>query len=328
MGKVLITGSAGHLGEALAWTLSNRGDDCVGIDVKSSQFTGSVSSITDKDEVMKLMAGVDVVYHTATLHKPHVKTHSVQDFIDANVSGTQTLLEAAVKSGVKSFVFTSTTSVYGHAMHAGDGNPAVWVDENLAPQVKNIYGVTKIAAEGLCKLAHQEQGLNCIILRTSRFFPEDDDSVKVRSQFSSENSKANEFLHRRAELSDIVDAHLCAAEKAEVLKYGLYIISATSPFTREDLNDLNQDGPGVVSKYFPDYQEIYDKLNWKMFEKFDRVYDNSRARNDLGWKPVFDFGHILEALRTTNKFPKPEVTQFVGVKGYHDQVFEDGPFPV
>lgn len=328
MEKALITGSAGHLGEALSWTLSRKGDDCMGIDVKPSKFTTSVSSITDKEKVMELMSGVDTVYHTATLHKPHVKTHSVQEFIDTNVSGTRTLLEAAVACGVRRFIFTSTTSVYGDAMRAGVDKPAVWVDEDLAPQVKNIYGVTKLAAEGLCKLAHKEQGLNCIILRTSRFFPEDDDSAKVRSQFSSDNSKANEFLHRRAELSDIVGAHLCAAKKAESLKYGLYVISATSPFVRADLHNLNRDGPAVVASYFPNFQEVYDKLNWKMFERFDRVYDNSRARTELGWKPKYDFAHVLELLRTTQKFPKPEVTRFVGVKGYHDQKFENGPFPV
>ncbi len=328
MGKALITGSAGHLGEALAWTLSKKGDAFAGIDVKPSQFTTSVASITDREEVNKLMSDVDTVYHTATLHKPHVKTHTVQDFIDVNVSGTQTLLESAITCGVKRFIFTSTTSVYGHAMHAREDKPAIWVDEDLAPQVKNIYGITKLAAEGLCKLAHKEQGLNCIILRTSRFFPEDDDSVKVRSQFSSDNSKANEFLYRRAELSDIVEAHFCAADKAEALKFGLYIISATSPFDRTDLDNLNQDGPAVVASYFPNFQEVYERLNWKMLEKFDRVYDNSRARTDLGWKPKYDFAHVLELLRTTRKFPRPEVTQFVGVKGYHDQEFEEGPFPV
>lgn len=328
MQKVLITGSAGHLGEALAWTLKKRSVSFVGLDIKPSTYTSIVASATDTDAVNEAMDGVDTVFHTATLHKPHVKTHSKQDFIDTNVSGTRCLLEAAIGKGVKRFVFTSTTSAFGHAMRVRPGQPAVWVDEDLVPQEKNIYGATKLAAEGLCKLAHQEDGLNCLILRTSRFFPEDDDSVAVRSQYSSENSKANEFLNRRAELSDIVEAHFCAANKAEQLGYGLYIISATSPFQKEDLVELNRDAPTVVEKYYPGYQEVFDQLGWSMFEKFDRVYDNTRARTELDWRPYYDFGTVLEELRSTHTFPKPEVTKFVGVKGYHDKVFEDGPFPV
>ena len=328
MDKVLITGSAGHLGEALAWTLSKHGVEYEGIDIKTSAYTTLQASITDAETVAKAMQGVDTVLHTATLHKPHVKTHTKQDFIDTNISGTHTLLNAAINAGVKRFIFTSTTSTFGHAMRPTEGEPAVWVDENLVPQQKNIYGATKLAAEGLCSLAHQDQGLNCLVLRTSRFFPEDDDSVAVRSKFSDENSKANEFLNRRAELSDIVEAHFCAANRAEEVGYGLYIISATSPFTREDLPQLNVDGPEVVAKYFPDYQAAYAAMGWSMFGKFDRVYDNSKARKELGWQPQYDFGTVLEAVRTTQTFPRHEITQFVGKKGYHDIVFEDGPFPV
>ncbi|MCG8415724.1 MAG: NAD(P)-dependent oxidoreductase [Pseudomonadales bacterium] len=328
MEKVLVTGSAGHLGEALAWTLSRRGVKFEGIDIKPSIYTTVNASITDEDTVAKAMEGVDTVLHTATLHKPHVKTHSKQDFIDTNVSGTQTLLSAAIRAGVKRFIFTSTTSTFGHAMRAAESEPAIWVDEELVPDQKNIYGATKLAAEGLCKLAYEEEGLNCLILRTSRFFPEEDDSAAVRTNFSDENSKANEFLNRRAELSDIVEAHFCAANRAEEIGYGLYLISATSPFAREDLPLLNENGPAVVAKYYPDFQQVYDSIGWAMFEKFDRVYDNSKARIELGWQPKYDFGTVLDALRATQVFPKPEVTRFVGKKGYHDEVFEDGPFPV
>jgi len=119
------------------------------------------------------MQGVDVVLHTATLHKPHIASHTRQDFVDTNVTGTLNLLEEAVSAGVRSFVFTSTTSVFGHALAPPAGAPAAWITEEVVPVPKNIYGLTKLAAENLCELLQQSSGLPCIVLRTSRFFPEE-----------------------------------------------------------------------------------------------------------------------------------------------------------
>lgn len=89
----LVTGSAGHLGEALMRVLRSRGRDARGIDIKPSDFTDKVGSIADRELVREAMAGVDALLHTATLHKPHVATHTRQDFIDTNLSGTLNLLE-------------------------------------------------------------------------------------------------------------------------------------------------------------------------------------------------------------------------------------------
>src|SRR6266446_2632738 len=178
--RVLVTGSAGHLGEALVRTLKNLKHEVVGLDIIDSPFTTHVGSIADRSCVRRCLSGVQAVFQAATLHKPHVATHSRQDFVDTNITGTLNLLEEAMAAGVESFVFTSTTSVFGDALVPPLGTPAAWVTEEVAPIPKNIYGVTKAAAEDLCQLFHGKQGLACIVLRTSRFFPEEDDSQAVR----------------------------------------------------------------------------------------------------------------------------------------------------
>jgi nucleoside-diphosphate-sugar epimerase len=71
------------------------------------------------------MRGVHIVFHAATFHKPHVSTHARQEFIDTNITGTLNLLEEAVDAGVKSFIYTSTTSVFGDALIPPDGASAV-----------------------------------------------------------------------------------------------------------------------------------------------------------------------------------------------------------
>lgn len=325
--KVLVTGSSGHLGEALVRTLRAAGAEVSGLDIKPSPFTVVAGSVTDRATVTACMAGVDTVFHTATLHKPHMGTHTMQAFVDTNVTGTLTLLEAAVAAGVETFVFTSTTSIFGHALRPPPGAPAVWVTEDVVPVPRNIYGVTKSAAEDLCELFHRQSGLNCVILRTSRFFPEEDDDRGRREAYADDNLKANEYLFRRVELEDVVSAHLLAAERAPALEFGCYIVSATTPFLPEDVAQLNVDAPRVVARRVPDYRAVYDALGFRMFDRIERVYVNEAARRDLGWAPGFDFARVVHALGEGG-LPMSPISALVGSKGYHDDVFEDGPYPL
>ena len=232
--KILVTGSAGHLGEALVRTLRADGMEVVGLDLKPSDYTDRVGTISNREFVRQAVAGCDAIVHTATLHKPHVGTHTRQDFVDVNVSGTLNLLEEAVSNACQSFIFTSTTSTFGDAMRPEQGAAAVWVTEELRPQPKNIYGVSKVAAEDLCQLFHRNTGLPCIILKTSRFFPEQDDTKDRREGFADANLKVNELLHRRIDIADIVSAHALAISKAKRIGFERLILTATTPFSRSD----------------------------------------------------------------------------------------------
>ena len=325
--KVLVTGSAGHLGEALQRALREKDAETLGIDIKPSAFTDRVGSIADPKFVEDCMSGVDAVIHAATLHKPHVATHSRQDFVDTNVTGTLNLLEAATRAGVGSFVFTSTTATFGDAMRPGPGEPAVWVTEELVPQPRNIYGVTKTAAENLCQLFHRNQGLPCIVLRTSRFFPEDDDNRFKRAEFDDDNLKVNELLFRRADIADMVSAHERAIEMAPEVGFDRLIVSATTPFDRSEAAELGEDASAVLKRHFPEYEEQYRRRGWKMFLSIGRVYDNSRARKVLAWEPEYSFEQAVARLEADEDYRSPLARQ-VGAKGYHEVDFEDGPFPV
>jgi UDP-glucose 4-epimerase len=325
--KFLVTGSAGHLGEALVRRLRDLDHEVAGLDILASPFTTYVGSITERSVPMDCMSGVEVVLHAATLHKPHVATHDRQEFVDTNVTGTLNLLEAAASAGVRSFVYTSTTSVFGDALAPPPGASAAWITEDVMPVPKNIYGVTKTAAEDLCQLFHRNQGLACIVLRTSRFFPEEDDNNEVREAFSDENVKANEYLYRRVDIDDVVSAHLLAAERATDLGFRKYIVSATTPFRREDLERLRVDAPAVVRERVPEYEDVYRRLNWRMFPSIGRVYVNERARKELGWVPRYDFGFVIGCLKAGVDF-RSQLARSVGSKGYHDEVFSQGPYPV
>ncbi len=123
----------------LAWALSKRGVEFEGIDINSSVYTMRRVPITDENAVTNAVQGSDTALYPEIPHKPHVKSHTRQDFIDTKVRISNSF----------------GRSNFGHAMRPIEGGSAVWVDENLVPRQKNIYGATKLAAEELCSLAHQ-----------------------------------------------------------------------------------------------------------------------------------------------------------------------------
>jgi len=325
--RILVTGSAGHLGEALVRTLQDTEHRVIGLDIVDSPFTSYMGSIVDRSVVRRCMRDVQTVIHTATLHKPHVATHSPQDFVDTNITGTLNLLEEASAVGVTSFVFTSTTSVFGDALVPPPGTPAAWITEEVTPVPKNIYGVTKAAAEDLCQLFHRTHGLACIVLRTSRFFPEEDDNEMTRDGYADDNAKANEYLFRRVDIEDAVSAHLLAAKRAPAIGFDRLIISATTPFLPEDLPALRIDARQAVRRRVPSYAAEYERRGWNMFPSIDRVYVNARARRDLGWRPRHDFEALIARLGQDDD-PRSALARLVGSKGYHAQQFTEGPYPV
>ena len=324
---VLVTGSSGHLGEALMRTLRANGRAALGLDLIPGPLTDAVGSIADRALVARSLQGVDVVLHVATLHKPHVATHAPEAFVETNVRGTLILIEEAARARVRAFVMTSTTSTFGDALTPPEDQPAAWIHEGVAPVPKNIYGVTKTAAEDLCQLFHRNERLASIVLRTSRFFPEEDDDPAARKSYADDNTKANEYLFRRVAIEDVVDAHLLAAERAPAIGFKKYIISATTPFKPADCARLRVEAPTVVSLRAPGWEGEYARRGWRMFPSIDRVYDNALARQDLGWRPKWDFTAIVGRLRDTGDIRGPLAKQ-IGAKGYHTERFEGAPYPV
>lgn len=314
--RIVVTGSSGHLGEGLVRVLRAQGHDAVGLDLLPSPWTDVVGSIADRAVVRAALAGAEGVLHAATLHKPHVGTHTRQEFVDTNVTGTLALLEEAVAAGVRRFVCTSTTSTFGRALTPAPGAPAAWVTEDVVPVPRNVYGVTKTAAEDLCQLVAADSGLPVVVLRTSRFFPEGDDSDDARAGWTDANLKVNELLHRRVDLADAVEAHLLALERAPAIGFGRFVVSATTPFERGDLAELRTDPAAVVRRRQPQVDDVYAAAGWRLPDSIDRVYVNARARAALGWTPRYTFARALEQLAAGAEV-RSELAVTVGAKGYH-----------
>lgn len=302
--RILLTGSSGWLGRFLAPMLK-RADYCVtGLDVAPGAHTQVIGSVADRALIDRVFAehGIEAVIHAGALHKPDIARYPAQAFIDVNVTGTLNLLEAAVAAGHDRYVFTSTTSLMiSQAIRDEAGEAAVWLDEASGPiEPRNIYGVTKYAAEQLCRLYHAERGLACIMLRTGRFFPEDDDT---HSDPPGENLKANEFLNRRLTVEDAARAHLAALERAPEIGCATYIVSAPTPFAREEAAALKRDARAVIAHHFPQAEALYAARGWRMPESIGRVYDSGRIRRELGFRFETDFAAVLSAMAAGDPLP-------------------------
>ena len=302
--NILVTGSSGWLGQTLVPRLARDGHKVIGLDPEAGPTTMVVGSVVDRALVRRIIQseGIEAIVHAAARHKPHIETHDNSEFVAVNVQGTLNLLEEAVAPGsrVDRFVFTSTTSLMISQEirdgKAGGAKEAVWIDESMTPlKPRNIYGVTKLAAEELCRLFNHLHKLPVLVLRTSRFFPEEDDMAHAIAQ-SGENTKANEFLFRRLSVEDAAEAHVVALAKAKDIGFDTFIVSALTPFCREDCRALIADAPSVVARYFPDYRKRYTSRGWTMFDTVDRVYDSSKAAKVLGFTCRTNFKEVLDAL--------------------------------
>jgi len=280
--RAVVTGSSGALGSAVAKALRTPGTEVVGFDALPGRSTTVVGDLRDAGAVRAACAGADAVVHTASLHAPDVPVRSGREFIEVNVAGTQNVLDAAAAAGVARIVYSSTTSVYGHVLEPR-GDAAVWVDETLAPEPRDIYDVTKLAAERLCELFTSDTGIPTVCLRVSRFSFEDSPGLAVPY-----------CLHRAVNVDDAARAHVLALT-TPLGGHEVLVISGASPFRRTDTDELLADAAGVLRRRDPALAELLQRSGHGLPSRIGRVYAIDRARALLGYEPQHGVPELLLA---------------------------------
>lgn len=279
MKKIIVTGSSGQLGREIVRLLRKQGYSVTGIDLIESETTDACINICDAESVLSLTRSANAIIHTAALHGKHyAQEYPREPFIDTNIKGTLNLLNACVQNSIPKFLYTSTTSIYGKAMV--NDKQAVWVTEKLTPQPRDIYDITKLTAELLCKDFFEKEQIETTVLRVSRFMPEPG------------NIKAIHRLYRGLAEEDGAQAHLLALEK-KFDCFEIFNISNQSPFCERDLAELYTNPRSVITRYYPRAETFFAERNWQFPERIDRVYVIDKAAQMLGYRPRLNFDTFL-----------------------------------
>lgn len=167
--RILITGATGFTGKALAKRLLNDGHKVVALDYKEGHKTNElrdwgvdvhIGSVVDRDVVERLMPGIEIVHHLAAAFRELNVPNSYYD--EVNVGGTRVVLDAALRHGVKKFIYCSTCGVHGNC----DNPPA---PETAPIQPADYYQRTKYEAEPIV-LEYISKGLPATILRPAAIY--------------------------------------------------------------------------------------------------------------------------------------------------------------
>ncbi|MFC0518142.1 NAD-dependent epimerase/dehydratase family protein [Mucilaginibacter angelicae] len=280
--RVLVTGSSGRLGAVTVNHLRACGYQVTGIDIIPAETTGELIDILNKDAVLAVTQHIDVIIHTAAIHGKHYELNYPREaFIDVNIYGTLNLLNACIVNGVQKMLYTSTTSIYGDAMV--NTSQAVWVDEELIIKPRDIYDITKQAAEQLCKDFFYREGLQTSVYRVGRFLPETD------------NLKLNHRLYRGLDERDGAEG-LRLALGQTFSEFEIFNITSSSPFKKNELVQLKHDPAGLIKKHYPHAEAIYKSKGWEFPKSIDRVYVSDKAKRYFGYEPKFTFGYLLNNL--------------------------------
>jgi nucleoside-diphosphate-sugar epimerase len=275
--RILVTGSAGRVGRAIAVRLMHE-HEVVGLDRTPASTVDVTADLGDEAALARALAGCDAVVHAAALHAPHVGVLPDSEFQRVNIDATEALLEAAARAHVRRIVYTSSTAVFGSA--ATPAGRAGWVDEALAPAPETIYHSSKLAAEDLLRAAAAGGGPEVRVLRMSRCFPE---AAPIMAAYR---------LHRGIDARDVAEAHARALVHSGRV-HETWIVSGLTPFRREECAVLLRDAVSVLRLRAPELVSAFAARGWTLPRSIDRVYDASLAMRELGWQPRHGVASLL-----------------------------------
>ncbi len=323
--KILVTGGTGFTGKALVRRLLDDGHEVVALDFQEGLKTEElrqwgaevvIGTVTDRDIVNRCMKGVDIVHHLAAAFRQLNVPNKY--YWDVNVQGTENVLEAAHREGVKKFIYCSTCGVHGNVENPPAG-------EDAPINAADYYQQTKYEAEPIV-LKYFKKGLKTVILRPAAIYgPGDPERFfmifkRVKSgvfpMFGS-----GKTLYHPLYIDHLVDAHVLAQEEGKG-NGEVYLIADEQYIEIEELVEKTAKALGVEVKipHFPIWPVIIvghvcEKL-CKPFKitppifprrvdwfRQNRAFSIAKAKRELGYNPKVG---IDEGLRRTAEWYKSE----------------------
>jgi UDP-glucose 4-epimerase len=281
--KILITGGLGRVGSMVSARLQTS-HEVVILDAaepgsrelgEASYFRGSVS---DAEAVTQAMHGVDAVVHLAALFKYFPERH--RDFVEVNYRGTFNVLEAAVKCGVGKVILASSICAYGFIFWARKQIPEYFpIDEEHPTHPNDLYGLTKLQGEQLCRAYAERYGLQAVALRLATvWFPADLDHTRRYFEWLKNPELAINHIWNYVDARDVAQA-VDLALAYEGPPFDVFNIGADEVAARVDSMEL-------VRRYYPGVPAIKNTGEFLLRPRA-ALFGNTNAKDVLGFCPHF-----------------------------------------
>ena len=269
--KLLVTGCAGYLGSHLIPALEAAGHEVVGVDVIATARPGdAVADLCEEGALDPLLAGVEVIVHTAAIHP--WKPYTDNQYLDNNVKPVHHVLKAAVEHGARRVVHTSSIAAIGYHPDVSE----LPLSEAAPARPDDLYGCTKWFGEVLCRSVSRRSALETVCLRPPAFMPK------------PQLERGRGLLGMWADVSDVVGAHVAAVTAPMPSNHEAFWCTNPLPYTARDAEELRADPAKVVERYRPGVPAWFEARGVKL-GPVPVIYDLSGARDVLGWQPAYSF---------------------------------------
>jgi UDP-glucose 4-epimerase len=286
--KVVITGAHGKVGRAATQALVDAGHEVLAVDLTRPTFDTGVAPIapykmadlTDAGSAFAVTAGADAVVHVAAIPQPTGNPAHV--VFETNIMSTFNMIEAAVRFGVKRFVYVSSESVGGWFFPERDFLPDYApVDEEHPVHPQDPYGLSKLFGEHLMDAAVARSDIRAISIRPSTVHTEDNYEGNLGPQVR-DASVLSANLWSYIDVYDLADAIVLATE-SDLPGHEVFYIASPD-------NAGGHDFAAVLKEYYGDSIELRD---------LDRVdasgISTAKAQRMLGWVPKRSWRDYLDA---------------------------------
>tara|TARA_Y100000310_G_C20652170_1_gene800036 strand:- start:1267 stop:2169 length:903 start_codon:yes stop_codon:yes gene_type:complete len=298
--RFLVTGGAGFIGSHIVDALIDEGHKVVVVDDESANNkfhkNGNAEnhkiSVNCYDCLLYLMKDVDVVFHLAAESRVQNCLENPILAAKTNVVGTCNVLQAALQTGVKRVVYSSTSSAYGLI-----NKPPT--DEDTKVDCINPYASTKVAGELLCKNYSDLFGLETIIFR---YFNVYGDRSPIKGQYAPlvgrfidqykkdesltivpDGSQRRDYVH----VSDVVEANMVAAFKKDIESGEIYNVGSGVNYSVSEIADMISNQQCWIEPRDGEAQETLANI--------------SKIKKDLKWIPKVKLQDwVTEQIRIQN----------------------------
>ena len=271
---VLLTGGSGLVGRTLAPLLAERYEVThLGVEDPGDGLPFVEADLCDSAAVAAACLGMDAVVHVAALHGFTWAQAGDDLGFAVNVLGTKNLLEGAAGAGAKRVVFTSSIWATGH----GPDPPYLPIDEGLPREPAELYGLTKVLGEQMCRYASAKHGLSTIVLRPGGIRP----AAAYRPGDAC-------YLAGAVDVRDVAAAHVLGLQAPADMGHDVFVITADSPLCRVDPGAFREDPVGALDAVVPGAAQLAADGRLRLQADME-WYTVAKAKRELGYRPQYGF---------------------------------------